>query len=127
MMSESLKNTRLSERFDLTINWLKRSLSKFTNKNISSGYGITIDSTTVISKEVSQKTIEAAQAKTSNLYRLKTDAGQFEVVGFSTDRDGKNKTYWQLRHILTGTTVNVPKNVMELIFERTTSKGNENE
>ena len=126
-MFESLKNTKASVHSEPLLLRFKRFVSRFTSKDIYTGYGISIDSTTVMSKPVSKELMEAAQAKTTNLYRLKEDAGHFEVVGFATDQRGTDKAFFKLRHILTGTTVKVPKNVMELIFERTTVKGNPND
>jgi len=82
---------------------------------IEKGLGVSCDENVKLERLPTDEEVEEAMIKTRALYRVRSDIGRFEVVGFAGVGEG---TKYQLRHILTGEVFNVTKKMMGLLFEK---------
>lgn len=94
---------------------IKKLVSYVVPGRISKGYGISTDDQAVLPSMPSLDQLEEPHIKTGALYRVRTDIGRFEMVGFAGAGEGIK---FQLKHVLTGETFNVTKKMMGLLFER---------
>ena len=92
-------------------------ISRFTDRKIPAGVGVTTDDTVVLSTPISQNQVEKAQrvGKMTYVLRSPSDVGGFEMIGFVKQ---DNATKYRLRHTLTDTTFDITKAHLELIFEK---------
>lgn len=90
----------------------KKIASFFTSKPISLGHSVSVGD-----EVISVLDIEFLDLKSpyGNFYQLKHVPGSFEFIGF-VKTDGK--PLYQLRHIFTGETLNLTKNMFEFFFEK---------
>jgi hypothetical protein len=94
---------------------LKKFLSRFTDRKIPAGVGVSTDDTFTTGHPVTPEQVENAQRVTKMGYVLRDTAevGGFELVGQVRKGD---KVLFQIRHTLTGEVVNFPKSVLDLLF-----------
>jgi hypothetical protein len=94
---------------------VKRFISRFTDRPIEAGYGVSFDESFKILEKVSDEKVEATLASTKCIYKLKSNIGGFEMVGIIRGRSG---LLYQIRHILTGETINISKKMLDLLLEK---------
>lgn len=97
------------------VDMIKKLLSFVIPVKIHRGYGLSNDDAVLLNKAVTLDQLEEPLIKTGALYKLKPAVGRFEMVGFSGG--GKDVRY-QLKHVLSGETFNVSKNMMQLLFQK---------
>lgn len=92
-------------------------ISRFTDRKIPAGVGVTTDDSVVLSAPISQNQMEKAQrvGKMTYVLRSPSDVGGFELIGHI--KHGETVRY-RLYHTLTGTTFDVTKALLELIYEK---------
>lgn len=93
----------------------KQFISKFTDKEINLGTGVSFDSEFKLTRIVDIDEIEEKMATTKCQYSLRTNIGAFEMVGLIK---GRTQALYQIRHILTGETINISKRMFDLLFEK---------
>lgn len=93
---------------------LKKFISRFRSKPIELGNSFSLGEETVCS--VKADFIDSTSAF-GNFYRLKQVPGNFEFVSFVKSGDN---TLYQLKHMFTGETINLTKNMFEFFFEKNT-------
>lgn len=94
---------------------VKKLTSMVVPVQIDKGIGVSCDNNVTLERLPTPEELEEAMIKTRALYRVRSDIGRFEVVGFAGVGEG---TKYQLRHILTGEVFNVTKKMMGLLFEK---------
>jgi len=101
------------------LNKIKMFLSKFTNKPIEKGIGITVDDNIQLNLDVDIDQLENASSKNSPKYSIKPGLGKFEFIGIV--KGTNNMVHYQLRHINSGDTFSVSKNIFSLFFKKCAS------
>ena len=104
----------------MVVDTLKKALSKIVPWRINRGIGLSVDDNVVLKNMPSQEQIES-HISDSFRYNLRQGAGSFELVGIV--KNGKTSQY-QLRHLMSGDTFNISKQLLELLFEKTPRKPN---
>lgn len=94
---------------------VKRLASMVVPGQFDKGIGVSCDDNVKLERLPTPEETEEAMIKTRALYKVRSDIGRFEVVGFAGVGEG---TKYQLRHILTGEVFNVTKKMMALLFEK---------
>lgn len=94
---------------------IKQFISRFTDKEINLGTGVSFDNEFKLTRIVDLDEIEEKMALTKCRYSLKSNIGAFEMVGIIK---GRTQALYQIRHILTGETINISKRMFDLLFEK---------
>lgn len=97
---------------------IKQLISRFTDKEIPIGTGVTTDDELIIDDQLANTAIGNTKKPIFNnsiKYHLKPNAGSFELVGLVKST---MSTAYQLRHVATGTTFNVPPQLFNLLFKK---------
>ena len=97
--------------------FIKAFISRFTNKPIDAGFGISCDDKIVLPEGVDLRQLDKSSTE-RGYYRLRPIPGPFEFIGH-IKVEGKNvKPLYQLRHKYTGETFNVSRGMLDFLFEK---------
>lgn len=100
------------------INVFKRFISLFTNKPIEKGMSFSNDDNITLPRDTGFEILESTTLHRGTFFNQKKVEGAFELVGFV--RSGEKNLY-QIKHVYSGETFNLTRNMLNFLFERSES------